>query len=55
MSAHPGEPEPFKRPRWVIPVALIGMLVLVLGLVLGVGLTSDTGKKPVTITSTTLG
>jgi hypothetical protein len=33
MSTAPDEP-PFHRPRWIVPVAMLGVLLLVLGIVL---------------------
>lgn len=48
-------PQPFKRPRWVLPVALIGALLVFVGLLLNAA--SDEGDErdvPVIGTTTTL-
>lgn len=44
--------DPFKRPRWAIPVAIIGAVLLLIGLTIGVFLGSG-DNKPITVTSTT--
>jgi hypothetical protein len=55
MSTAP-EPPPFHRPRWVIPVAVVGAVLVVLGLALGIGLSAGgDDDKPITVTSTTVG
>lgn len=52
MSDRGPGPAPFKRPRWVLPVAIIGALLILIGIVLSIDWTGD-DDPPVPITGTT--
>jgi hypothetical protein len=53
-DAGPG-PAPFKRPPWMLPVAIIGALLILVGVALTVDWTGDDGDDPgPQITGTTL-
>lgn len=56
MSGAPVEPDEFNvaRPRWIIPVAVAGAVLLFVGLVVGTVIGRGGDTRPVQITGTTV-
>ena len=55
MSDRGPGPAPFRRPGWVLPVAILGAVVNIIGIVLTVDWSDDDEPQvPITGTTTTL-
>jgi hypothetical protein len=46
-------PQPFERPRWVLPVALIGAVLIIVGLLLNVASDDGDDDRDVPVVGTT--
>ena len=51
MSSAPDEQPSFQRPRWIVPAAVIGAVLLLIGIVLALDWTGGGGDQPVRITT----
>lgn len=52
MSAGPEQPPPsFHRPRWIVPVAIVGALFLVVGVILALDWGGGDDNPPAQITT----
>jgi hypothetical protein len=55
MSDRGPGPAPFRRPGWVLPVAILGAVLIIIGIVLTVDWSDDDEPQvPITGTTTTL-
>jgi hypothetical protein len=52
MSDRGPGPAPFRRPGWVVPVAIVGAVLIIIGIVLTIDWSGD-DEPPVPITGTT--